>query len=180
MPALVLMDIMLPGKDGNELLRELKSSRKTEGIPVILLTAKGAEYDKVAGLNGGADDYIVKPFGMMELVSRVRAVLRRAVPQKTGVLDSCGVRLDTDRHSAWADGAEVALTLKEYELLRFLMENEGTAFSREKLLDAVWGYDYFGYSRTVDVHVQTLRQKLGGAGAGIRTVRGVGYRFGRA
>jgi two-component system, OmpR family, alkaline phosphatase synthesis response regulator PhoP len=180
MPELVLLDIMLPGRGGNELLRDLKSSRKTAAIPVILLTAKGAEYDKVAGLNGGADDYIVKPFGMMELVSRVKAVLRRSVPPKTGLLDSGGVRLDTDRHTAWADGAEVELTLKEYELLRFLMENEGIAFSREKLLDAVWGYGYFGFTRTVDVHIQTLRQKLGSAGAGIRTVRGVGYRFGRA
>jgi two-component system, OmpR family, alkaline phosphatase synthesis response regulator PhoP len=179
-PALVLLDLMLPGRDGSQLLRELKANRKTAAIPVILLTAKGSEYDKVTGLNGGADDYIVKPFGMMELISRVKAVLRRAAPLKPGVLSSGGVRMDTDRHTVWADGAELDLTLKEYDLLRFLMENAGTAFSREKLLDAVWGYDYLGFTRTIDVHIQTLRQKLGSAGAGVQTVRGVGYRFGGA
>ncbi len=148
-------------------------------IPVIMVTAKGAEYDKVLGLDSGADDYIAKPFGMMELVSRVRALLRRAAPKPAkDRMESGDLVVDTRRYTVCASGEEVTLTHKEFELLRFLMENKGTVFGREQLLKTVWGYDYDGGTRTVDVHVQTLRQKLGDSGTQICTVRGVGYRFG--
>ena len=179
LPELVLLDIMLPGEDGMTILRRLREDRRTADLPIVMVTAKDAEADTVRGLDLGADDYISKPFGMAELAARVRARLRRSAPKKNpGVYAAGGLKLDDAAHSVTADGAEVALTLKEYELLRFLMENRGIAFSREQLLDNIWGYDYYGGTRTVDVHIQTLRAKLGACGMQIETVRGVGYRFG--
>ena len=179
LPELVLLDIMLPGEDGMTILRRLREDRRTADLPIVMVTAKDAEADTVRGLDLGADDYISKPFGMAELAARVRARLRRSAPKKNpGVYVAGGLKLDDAAHSVTADGAEVALTLKEYELLRFLMENRGIAFSREQLLDNIWGYDYYGGTRTVDVHIQTLRAKLGACGMQIETVRGVGYRFG--
>ena len=178
-PDLVLLDIMLPEEDGLRILKNLKANTKTAEIPVIMVTAKGAEYDKVAGLDLGADDYIAKPFGMAELVARVKALLRRtAKKSEADFLSADGLFVDKKAHIVSVDGAEVALTFKEFSLLAFLMENEGQAFSRDHLLETVWGYDYEGGTRTVDVHVQTLRSKLGGCGAFIETIRGVGYRFG--
>jgi two-component system, OmpR family, alkaline phosphatase synthesis response regulator PhoP len=179
-PELVLLDIMLPDEDGIRILKRLKSSGTTSDIPVILLTAKSAEYDKVIGLDSGADDYITKPFGMMELVSRIRAVLRRITKTNTTVLHTGDVVIDTGRHSVQAAGKEVALTLKEYELLRCLVENMGFVMTRDMLLEKLWGYDFDGETRTVDVHIRTLRQKLGDSGRYIETVRGVGYRIGGA
>ena len=179
LPELVLLDIMLPGEDGMTILRRLREDRRTADLPIVMVTAKDAEADTVRGLDLGADDYISKPFGMAELAARVRARLRRSAPKKNpAVYAAGGLKLDDAAHSVTADGAEVALTLKEYELLRFLMENRGIAFSREQLLDNIWGYDYYGGTRTVDVHIQTLRAKLGACGMQIETVRGVGYRFG--
>lgn len=178
-PDLILLDIMLPKEDGISILRKLRADPRTEEIPIIMVTAKGTEFDKVQGLDLGADDYIAKPFGMAELVARVRARLRRARPQRdTNLFIAGGLRMDNLAHSVTVDGVEVALTLKEYELLRFLMENQGVAFSREQLLDHIWDYGYAGGTRTVDVHIQTLRAKLGACGEMVETVRGVGYRFG--
>ena len=178
-PELVLLDIMLPNEDGLSILRRLRADHRTAEIPVIMVTAKGTEYDKVQGLDMGADDYIAKPFGMSELVARVRARLRRSTTRRDTNLYIAGkLRLDKLAHSVTVDGAEVQLTLKEYELLRFLMENQGVAFSREQLLDHIWDYGYAGGTRTVDVHIQTLRAKLGECGGMIETVRGIGYRFG--
>ncbi len=178
-PELVLLDLMLPGEDGIAILKKLRSAPGLSQVPVILITAKGAEYDKVLGLDLGADDYVVKPFGMMELISRVRAVLRRSAPKKTeSELVLHGLIVNPKRHTVMAGGQSVSLTLKEFELLRFLMENRGIVFSRDKLLETVWGYNYDGGTRTVDVHVQTLRQKLGEYGGVIKTVRGVGYHIG--
>lgn len=179
MPDLILLDIMLPREDGISILRRLRADAKTQPIPIIMVTAKGTEYDKVQGLDLGADDYISKPFGMSELVARVRARLRRVVPKKDPNLFIVGkLKLDNLAHTVEVDGAEVALTLKEYELLRFMMENQGVAFSREQLLDHIWDYGYAGGTRTVDVHIQTLRAKLGVCGELVETVRGIGYRFG--
>ncbi len=180
LPDLVLLDIMLPGEDGLELLRKLRQNSLTASLPIMMITAKGSEYDKVKGLDSGADDYLSKPFGMMELVSRVRALLRRAAPSREdSKLITCGpLTLDDGRHQVSVNGQPVNLTLKEYDLLHFLLRNRGMVFSREKLLSDVWGYDYEGGTRTVDVHVQTLRQKLGVAASIIETVRGVGYRAG--
>ena len=178
LPELILLDIMLPGEDGMSLLRYLKQERATMGIPVILISAKTAEFDKVLGLEVGADDYITKPFSMMELIARVKAVLRRsresedAKPIQVG-----GICMDPVKHTVTSGGQSVALTLKEFELLRFLMENAGTAFDRDKLLSAVWSIDYYGGTRTVDVHIQTLRKKLGEAGEHIETIYGYGYRI---
>lgn len=178
-PELVLLDIMLPNEDGLSILRRLRADHRTAEVPVIMVTAKGTEYDKVQGLDMGADDYIAKPFGMSELVARVRARLRRSTTRRDPNLYIAGkLRLDKLAHSVTVDGAEVQLTLKEYELLRFLMENQGVAFSREQLLDHIWDYGYAGGTRTVDVHIQTLRAKLGECGGMIETVRGIGYRFG--
>ena len=179
-PELVLLDIMLPGEDGMELLKKLKASPKTRDIPVIMVTAKGAEYDKVKGLDSGADDYVTKPFGMMELVSRIKAVLRRsrkngAKNEDTIVLGE--IEIDTRKHEVTTDGKVVNLTLKEYELLKRLMKNSNIVLTRDQLLEDIWGYDFDGETRTVDVHVRTLRQKLGKAGERIETVRGVGYRM---
>lgn len=179
MPDLVLLDIMLPREDGITILRRLREDRRTAELPVIMVTAKGTEFDKVQGLDLGADDYIAKPFGMAELVARVRARLRRSAPKRSADLLAVGrLRLDNLAHAVMVDGAEVTLTLKEYELLHFLMEHQGVAFSREQLLDNIWDYGYVGGTRTVDVHIQTLRAKLGACGDMIETVRGVGYRFG--
>ncbi|WP_106789836.1 response regulator transcription factor [Massilistercora timonensis] len=179
-PRLVLLDIMLPGEDGIEILKKLKSSSRTREIPVIMVTAKGAEYDKVKGLDLGADDYVTKPFGMMELVSRVKAVLRRsekAARDQKNILASGDIEIDTQKHEVTAAGEVVNLTLKEYELLKRLMENQNVVMTRDRLLEDIWGYDFDGETRTVDVHVRTLRQKLGSCGDKIETVRGVGYRM---
>lgn len=179
-PDLILMDIMLPGEDGISLLKRLKNSSKTRDIPVIMVTAKGAEYDKVKGLDLGADDYVTKPFGMMELVSRIKAVLRRSGAAKKKAEDiivSGNLEINTKKHEVRADGEVIGLTLKEYELLKRLMENPNIVMTRDSLLEEIWGYDFDGETRTVDVHIRTLRQKLGTAGDMIETVRGVGYRI---
>lgn len=179
LPALILLDIMLPGEDGIEILKKLKASPKTRHIPIIMLTAKSAEYDKVLGLDNGADDYITKPFGIMEFLSRVKAVLRRSGNvSNSSELSTGRLTMYIDRHVVLADGKEVALTFKEFELLKYLLENAGIVLTRDKLLEEVWGYEYEGETRTVDVHIRTLRQKLGEAGKVIETVRGVGYRIG--
>ena len=180
-PELILLDIMLPGDDGLELLKKLKASPKTKGIPVIMVTAKGTEYDKVVGLDSGADDYVTKPFGMMELVSRIKAVLRRSGKVEDRIdMELSGVRMDIRKHEVTVDGKQVALTLKEFELLEKLMRNQGIVLTRDQLLTEIWGYDFDGETRTVDVHIRTLRQKLGEKGEIIQTVRGVGYRVGGA
>ncbi len=178
-PQLILLDIMLPGEDGISILKRLKSGVSTADIPVIMSTAKGTEYDKVTGLDLGADDYLAKPFGMMEMVSRVRAVLRRAGrAEKPAVLSIKDLILNADAHTVTANGKDIQLTLKEFELLKLLMENPGIVFTRAHILRSVWGEDFLGETRTVDVHIGTLRTKLGGCGDYIETVRGVGYRMG--
>lgn len=180
-PELILLDIMLPGEDGLAILQKLKSSSKTKQIPVIMVTAKGNEYDKVIGLDAGADDYVAKPFGMMELVSRIKAVLRRTRPQvDTEELNFKNLKMDLKRHEVYVDDKLVTLTYKEFEVLRKLMKNQDIVFTRDRLLEEIWGYDFVGETRTVDVHMRTLRQKLGNAGEWIQTVRGVGYRLGGA
>lgn len=177
-PRLIMLDIMLPGEDGIEILKKLRSNPATEKVPVIMATAKGTEYDKVIGLDLGADDYLTKPFGMMEMVSRVKAVLRRAEPKDTAKTMQVGsLILNTGEHTVFADGDRVQLTLKEYELLKKFMENMGRVFTRDQLLQSIWGDDYIGETRTVDVHIGTLRTKLGSCGEYIETVRGVGYRM---
>lgn len=179
-PDLVLLDIMLPGEDGMELLKKLKASPKTRDIPVIMVTAKGAEYDKVMGLDTGADDYVTKPFGMMELVSRIKAVLRRSAREGVRKEDSIvigEIEMNLEKHEVTAAGEVISLTLKEYELLKRLMKNSNIVLTRDQLLEDIWGYDFDGETRTVDVHVRTLRQKLGSARERIETVRGVGYRM---
>lgn len=178
-PELILLDIMLPGDDGLVLLKKLKASSKTKDIPVIMVTAKGSEYDKVIGLDSGADDYVTKPFGMMELVSRIKAVLRRTGKTQTqNDMDVAGVHINVKKHEVTVSGKEVILTLKEFELLEKLMRNQGIVLTRDQLLTEIWGYDFDGETRTVDVHIRTLRQKLGNKGEIIQTVRGVGYRIG--
>ena len=180
-PELILLDIMLPGEDGLAILRKLKNSSKTKDIPVIMVTAKGTEYDKVIGLDSGADDYVTKPFGMMELVSRIKAVLRRSGQTADKAdLEVDGVKMNVKKHEVTVDGQTVTLTLKEYELLERLMRNRNIVMTRDQLLEDIWGYDFDGETRTVDVHVRTLRHKLGEKGAIIETVRGVGYRIGEA
>ena len=176
-PELIMLDIMLPGEDGITILKKLRESSATADIPVIMATAKGTEYDKVIGLDLGADDYLAKPFGMMEMVSRVRAVLRRSAPHSSGVLTVGPIALDVVRHRVTVGGNEVTLTLKEFELLRLFAENKGVVFTRDQLLAHIWGVDYIGETRTVDVHIGTLRTKLGDAGELIEPVRGVGYRM---
>ena len=178
-PDLILLDIMLPGEDGYSILERLKASSETQNIPVIMVTAKEAEYDKVRGLEAGADDYITKPFGMMEFVARVKAVLRRCSRQEEDKELKCDdLRLSVGRHKVYWKEEKVELTRKEFELLQYLMENKGLVMTRNQILCHVWGYDFDGETRTVDVHVRTLRQKLGEAGNLIETVRGVGYRIG--
>ena len=177
-PQLIMLDIMLPDEDGLAILKKLKSDPMTADIPVIMATAKGTEYDKVVGLDLGADDYLAKPFGMMEMISRVKAVLRRSAPkEKTDLLRMGKLELDEKRHTVSVDGTQVQLTLKEYELLRVFMKNPGIVFSRDSLLSIVWGINFIGESRTVDVHIGTLRTKIGECGNYIETVRGVGHKM---
>ena len=178
-PALILLDVMLPGENGIEILKRIRLDASTRSIPVIMLTAKSSEYDKVIGLDSGADDYVCKPFGMMEFVARVKAVLRRCARQSEERELHCkGLRVNVSRHEVSYQGEVKELTRKEFELLEYLMENKGLVMSRNQILCHVWGYDFDGETRTVDVHVRTLRQKLGEAGNLIETVRGVGYRIG--
>lgn len=181
-PDLILLDIMLPGEDGISILRRLRSLPDTAAIPVILLTAKNTEYDKVIGLDSGADDYIAKPFGMMELVARIRAVLRRSQDKLLSAdshpLTAGAISIDERAHTVCVSGHDVQLTLKEYQLLVLLMKNQGAVLTRDVLLENIWGYGSESETRTVDVHIRTLRQKLGDSGALIETVRGVGYRMG--
>ena len=179
MPSLVLLDIMLPEEDGISVLKKLRASARAARLPIIMLTAKGTEYDKVLGLDAGADDYVAKPFGMMELLSRIRALLRRT-EREDDALYRCGqLTVDPGSHTVLVGDREVALTQKEFEVLSLLLKNKGQVLSRERLIEDVWGYAFTGESRTVDVHVRTLRQKLGEAGACIETVRGYGYKIGR-
>lgn len=177
-PDMILLDIMLPNKDGLEILKELKENKKTENIPVILLTAKSSEFDKVTGLDLGADDYITKPFGMMEMVSRIKAVLRRYKSTNTDEIIAGNVVINKKKHLVYAGGEEVNLSYKEYELLKVMMENKGNVLTRDNLLNLIWGYSYDGESRTVDVHIRTLRQKLGESESIIKTIRNVGYKVG--
>ena len=178
LPSLVILDVMLPGEDGVSILKKLKASPKTKALPVIMATAKGMEYDKIVSLDLGADDYLVKPFGMMEMVARVKAVLRRVMPQKEDVtLSSDDLVMNLDEHTVTVNDHRIELTLKEYELLRLFLTRPGIVFTRDQLLSDVWGVDYDGETRTVDVHIRTLRQKLGRYGDRIGTVRGVGYRW---
>lgn len=176
-PELILLDIMLPGEDGITVLKRLRAASATANIPVIMATAKGSEFDKVIGLDTGADDYLVKPFGMMEMVARIKAVMRRTAPKADQVLTCGDIALDEVRHIVTVDGKQVVLTLKEYELLKLLMENAGQVFTRDILLSRIWGQDYLGETRTVDVHIGTLRTKLAKGGEKIETVRGVGYKM---
>ena len=177
-PDLVVLDVMLPGKDGVTLLKMMKENQEFCEIPVIMATAKGSEYDKIQSLDMGADDYLVKPFGIMEMVSRVKAVLRRCKPVKeTKLLKLDGLVLNPDEHTVTVDGERVVLTFKEYELLHLFLSQPGIAFTREQLLSSVWNTEYLGETRTVDMHIRTLRQKLGAYGHIIETVRNVGYRL---
>ena len=177
-PELVLLDVMLPGEDGVAILKRLRSDERYREIPVIMATAKGTEFDKVQSLDFGADDYITKPFGMMEMVSRVKAVLRRSQPKQSApLLKLKGLTLDENQHTVTIDDQRVVLTYKEYELLRLFLSHPGMAFSREQLLQTVWNTEYAVETRTVDMHIRTLRQKLGSCGSMIQTVRNVGYRL---
>ena len=178
LPELILLDIMLPEEDGLSILKKLKERAETKNIPVIMLTAKGTEYDKVIGLDSGADDYVAKPFGTMELISRIKAVLRRAGTKNKEEYSIGGLYVCPDKHIIRANGEDITLTLKEFELLKLLLEGAGTVFSREQLLENIWGYEYDGENRTVDVHINSLRQKLGECGNLIKTVRGMGYKIG--
>lgn len=176
-PSLLLLDIMLPEEDGLEILKKLRARRDTRRLPVIMLTARGTEYDKVRGLDIGADDYVAKPFGIMELISRIRALLRRAEPEEAeGDYSLGGLRVSAATHTVTANGESVALTYKEFELLSLLLSKPGTVFTRDRILASVWGVDFDGESRTVDVHIRTLRAKLGPCGDLIKTVRGIGYK----
>lgn len=178
-PSLVILDVMLPGQDGVELLRTMKASEKFRDIPVIMATAKGSEYDKIQSLDLGADDYLVKPFGMMEMVSRVKAVLRRCPPaRKPEQLKISGLELNVDAHTVTADGQHITLTYKEFSLLQLFLSHPNRVYTRDQLYETVWGMDYVGETRTVDMHIRTLRQKLGTYGSLIETVRNVGYRLG--
>ena len=177
-PDLVVLDVMLPGVDGVELLKRMKQSEEYRDIPVIMATARGSEYDKIKSLDLGADDYIVKPFGIMEMVSRVKAVLRRCSrPKAAPLLQIAGLILDPEKRTVTADGSRVSLTYKEYELLHLFLSHPGVAFTREQLLSNVWKSEYLGETRTVDMHIRTLRQKLGSYSSLIETVRNVGYRL---
>ena len=178
-PSLVLLDIMLPEEDGLSILKKLRANPATKKLPVMMLTAKDSEYDKVLGLDSGADDYVPKPFGMMELMARIKALLRRTGSQEPEEREYTLGKLyvSPSRHLVKVDGKEVSLTLKEFELLCFLLENDGMVLTRDKILARIWGYDFDGETRTVDVHVRTLRQKLGECGSLIETVRGVGYKI---
>ena len=182
-PDLVLLDIMLPEEDGLSVLKKLREHADTKEVPVIMLTAKDSEYDKVLGLDSGADDYVPKPFGIMELVARIKALLRRTENRADTTDDgekliAGSIALDTKRHIVLVDGERINLTLKEFELLHLFMENQGQVFTRDQLLNRIWGYEFDGESRTVDVHIRSLRMKLKEAGNMIETVRGVGYKIG--
>lgn len=177
-PELIVLDIMLPGMDGIDVLKEIRSNPDTCKIPVIMATAKGTEMDRIQGLDTGADDYLVKPFGVMEMISRIKAVLRRCKPdQKQDVLSIAEITLSEKEHLVTVNGEKVALTFKEFEILKLFMSSPGIVLSRDTLLSEVWGVDYLGESRTVDMHIKTLRQKLGSAGSYIETVIGVGYKM---
>jgi len=177
-PELILLDVMLPGMDGIEILSKMKESLEYNNIPVILATAKGQEYDRIRGLDLGADDYIVKPFSIMEMVSRVKAVLRRSQPQQVSkLLKAGGLIVNLDEHTVVADGNRVQLTYKEFELLRMFLSHPGMVYTREQLFSQVWNMDYMGDSRTLDTHIRSLRQKIGDYGKMIETVRNVGYRW---
>lgn len=184
-PELIVLDIMLPDEDGVSILRRLRADKRYTNIPVIMATAKGSEFDKVKGLDSGADDYIAKPFGMLEMVARIKAVLRRCAAPRPGEDEGEIIRIgrlevNQLEHKVSVGGSEVVLTLKEYELLRKFLQHPGIVFSRDKLLNDIWGYEFSGETRTVDVHIRTLRQKLGEAGELIETIRGVGYRMAAA
>jgi len=178
-PELIMLDVMLPGEDGITILKKLRNHSSTVSVPVIMATAKGTEYDKVIGLDSGADDYLAKPFGMMEMISRVKAVLRRTAPkeQPARLLKIGSLELNLNEHKVTADGMRIQLTLKEYEMLKLFMENPGRVFTRGQMISRVWNSDYVGETRTVDVHIGTLRTKLGPLADGVETVRGVGYRL---
>ena len=178
LPRLVLLDIMLPGEDGLSLLKTIRLDHRTRSLPVIMVTAKDTELDMVRGLDGGADDYITKPFGIMELLSRVKALLRRTEKEPERVLSFREICLNDDTHTVTTNGTECILTYKEYVLLKYLMENPGMVLSRDRIMDRVWETDFEGESRTVDMHIKTLRKKLGNAGKYIQTVRNVGYKIG--
>ncbi len=178
-PDLVILDIMLPGQDGLEILKEIRLNSGTKNIPVILVTAKSSEIDKVKGLDQGADDYITKPFGILEMVSRVKALLRRTGNEIDNNVYQCGkIVLNDNTHEVFAEDENIVLTFKEYELLKYLLKNRDIVLSRDKLLTNIWGYDFVGESRTVDMHVTSLRKKLGEQGKYIKTVRNVGYKIG--
>lgn len=181
LPSLILLDIMLPEEDGLSILKKLRADSKTRDIPVLMLSAKGSEYDRVVGLDLGADDYLPKPFGMMELIARVKALLRRfgQTPSKEEYRIGC-LTVCPDQHTVLVDGVEVQLTYKEFELLTKLLRNRGVVLTRDQLLNDIWGYAFDGENRTVDVHIRTLRQKLGAAGEYIETVRGVGYKISKS
>lgn len=177
-PQLIVLDVMLPGIDGIELLKRIRANAALKQIPIVMATAKGSEYDRIQGLDLGADYYLTKPFGVMELISCVKAVLRRCgAEDEKGMLNACGISMNTLEHTVSADGERITLTYKEYELLKLFLSHMGTAFTREQLMERVWGTDYMGETRTIDMHIRTLRQKLGKCGESIKTVRNVGYRM---
>lgn len=176
-PSLIILDIMLPDEDGISILKKLRVQSSTQRVPVIMATAKGSEYDKVIGLDSGADDYLVKPFGMMEMVSRVRAVMRRSAQEEVPAIQLGQLYLNPSAHVVMVDGEPVELTYKEFEMLYMLMSNPGRVFTRQQFLTCIWDQDYDGETRTVDVHIRNLRLKLGPCGNYINTVRGVGYRM---
>lgn len=179
-PDLVLLDIMLPGEDGITILKKLRNNPSTQNIPIILVTAKSSEIEKVKGLDSGADDYVTKPFGIMELMSRIRALLRRSSKENLSAHQclSCGpISIDEDKHKVMVENKECVLTFKEYELLKYLIKNKGIVLSRDRLIEQVWGFDYQGESRTVDMHIKTLRQKITPASDMIKTIRNVGYKI---
>lgn len=177
-PQLIVLDVMLPGIDGIELLRRIRANAALKQIPIVMATAKGSEYDRIQGLDLGADYYLTKPFSVMELISCVKAVLRRCgAEDEKGTLNACGISMNTLEHTVSADGERITLTYKEYELLKLFLSHMGTAFTREQLMELIWGTDYMGETRTIDMHIRTLRQKLGKCGESIKTVRNVGYRM---
>lgn len=177
-PQLIVLDVMLPGIDGIELLKRIRANAALKQIPIVMATAKGSEYDKIQGLDLGADYYLTKPFGVMELISCVKAVLRRCgAEDEKSTINACGISMNTLEHTVSADGERITLTYKEYELLKLFLSHMGTAFTREQLMERVWGTDYMGETRTIDMHIRTLRQKLGKCGESIKTVRNVGYRM---
>lgn len=181
-PQLIMLDIMLPEEDGLRILKKLRNASSTKRLPIIILTAKGTEYDKVIGLDSGADDYLSKPFGMMELIARIKALLRRTqdINISSNEYDLGKLHVDTAQHLVTVDDKPITLTLKEFEMLCLLIKNQGVVLTRDQLLNKIWGYSFDGENRTVDVHIRTLRQKLGECGDYIETVRGVGYKIGSA